>query len=191
MNRPLKRKLSLALLAYIDANKAGTPFADITLVSGASTTIAQEAAFDAGGDMGEITEPLPPYLAVDAVTVADPELPGVASFEVVLHLKTLATVEDEEGEPSTRADADAILRAVYDLVMTPPNDAAAFSDSNLECGALLTYANKPAGTDLRPTYRKPLHIYRMWHTTSPTLYDADTWHDQLVFAGHAQDMGSS
>ena len=191
MNRPLKRKLSLALLAYIDANKAGTPFADITLVSGSSTTIAQEAAFDAGGDVGEITEPLPPYLAVDAVTVADPELPSVASFEVVLHLKTLATVDDEEGEPSTRADADAILRAVYDLVMTPPNDAAAFSDSNLECGALLAYANKPEGTDTRPTFRKPLHIYRMWHTTSPTLYDADTWHDQLVFAGHAQDMDSA
>jgi len=191
MNRPLKRKLSLALLAYIDANKAGTPFADITLVSGASTTIAQESAFDAGTDMGEITEPLPPYLAVDAVTVADPELPGVASFEIVLHLKTLATVEDEEGAPSTRADADAILRAVYDLVMTPPNDAAAFSDSNLECGAFLSYANKPQGTDSRPTYRKPIHVYRMWHTTSPTIYDADTWHDQLVFAGHAQDMDSS
>jgi len=191
MNRPLKRKLSLALLAYIDANKAGTPFADITLVSGASTTIAQESAFDSGGDAGEITEPLPPYLAVDAVTVADPELPGVASFEIVLHLKTLATVEDEEGAPSTRADADAILRAVYDLVMTPPNNAAAFSDSNLECGALLAYANKPEGTDTRPTFRKPLHIYRMWHTTSPTIYDSDTWHDQLVFAGHAQDMDSS
>ena len=191
MNRPLKRKLSLAVLAYLEANKAGTPFADITLVSGASTTIAQEAAFDAGTDVGEVAEPLPPYLAVDAVAVADPELPGVASFEVVMHLKTLATVEDEEGAPSTRTDADAILRAVYDLVMTPPNDAAAFSDSNLECGAFLTYANKPAGADSRPTYRKPLHIYRMWHTTSPTLYDADAWHDQLVFAGHAQDMDSS
>lgn len=191
MNRPLKRKLSLAVLAYLEANKTGAPFADITLVSGASTTIAQEAAFDAGTDVGEVTEPLPPYLAVDAVAVADPELPGVASFEVVMHLKTLATVEDEEGAPSTRTDADAILRAVYDLVMAPPNDAAAFSDSNPECAALLTYANKPSGTDLRPTFRKPLHIYRMWHTTSPTLYDADAWHDQLVFAGHAQDMDSS
>lgn len=190
MNRPLKRKLSLALLAYINAHKAGTPFADITLVTGASTTLEQEAALDAGTDVGEVTEPLPPYLAVDAVAVADPDLPGAASFEVVLHLKTIATVEDEAGEPSTRFDADAILRAVYDLVMTPPNDAAPFSDSNLECGALRTYANKPEGTDTRDTFRKPLHVYRMWHTTSPTLYDTDAWHDQLVFAGHAQDMDS-
>jgi len=191
MNRPLKRKLSLAVLAYINANKTGTPFASLTLVSGASTTIAQEVAFDAGGDVGDVTEPVPPYLVVDAVAVADPYLPGVASFELMIHLKTLATVEDSDGDPSTRAEADDILRAVYDLIMTPTNDAAAFSDSNLECGALLTYANKPEGTDSRPTFRKPLHIYRMWHETAPTMYDTDAWHDQLVFAGHAQDMDSS
>lgn len=191
MNRPLKRKLSLAVLAYINANKTRTPFASLTLVSGASTTIAQEVAFDAGGDVGDVTEPVPPYLVVDAVAVADPNLAGVASFELMIHLKTLATVEDSDGDPSTRAEADDILRSIYDLLMTPPNDSAAFSDSNLECGALLTYANKPEGTDSRPTFRKPLHIYRMWYETAPTMYDTDAWHDQLVFAGHAQDMDSS
>lgn len=191
MNRPLKLKLSLAALAYLEANKTGTPFANITLVSGASTTIAQETAFDAGGGVGEVTEPNEPFLAVDAVTVADPDLPGVASFELVLHLKTLATVDDDAGDPSTRFDADAILRAVYDLLMKPTNDAAAFSDSNLECAFFATYANKPVGTDTRPTFRKPLHIYRMWHTASPTLYESDVWHDQLVFAGHAQDMDAT
>lgn len=191
MNRPLRRKLSLAALAYLEANKAGTPLSNITLVSGASTTIAQEAAFDAGGDVGEVTEPNPPLLAIEANTVADPELPGVVSFELVAHLKTYASIDDDGGEPSRRADADAILRAVYDLLMKPLNDAAAFSDSNLECGAFTAYANKPAGTDTRQTFRKPLHIYRMWHTTAPVLYEPDVWHDQLVFSGHAQDMDSA
>lgn len=191
MNRPLKRKLSLAALAYLETNKAGTPFANITLVSGASTTIDQEAAYDAGGDVGEVTEPDAPFLAIECNTVADPELPGVASFELVAHLKTYASIDDDEGAPSKRADTDSILRAVYDLLMKPLNDAAAFSDSNLECGAFIAYANKPQGTDARDSFRKPLHIYRMWHTTSPSLYEPDEWHDQIVFAGHAQDMDSA
>jgi hypothetical protein len=191
MNRPLKRKLSIAILAYLDARKAGTPFASLTLVTGASTTLAQEAAFDAAGSVGPVTEPEPPFLVCEVVTQADPELPGVVTFEAVLHLKTLAAVEDDAGAPSIRADADAILRAVYDLLMTPPNDALPFDDANLECAAFCAFASKPGGADTREVFRKPLHLYRMWHTTAPSLFDADIWHDQLIFAGHAQDMDAS
>lgn len=192
MNRPLKRKLALALLAWLDHNKTGKAYADITLVTGAGTTLAQEAAFDADAtDTGEIAEPLPPYLAIEVATLADPDLPGVVSFEAILHLKTLATVEDAEGEESSRFDADSILRDAYDVVMTPSNDAAAFADDNPETAAFRSFANKPVGTDIRATYRKPLHIYAMWHTQAPSLFDADSWHDQLIFAGHAQDMDNA
>lgn len=191
MNRPLKQKLALAAMAYINANKTGSPFASIQLVTGASTTLAQEAAYDAGGTFGEVTEPDPPYIAFNVVTLADPELPGVASFELVIHLKTYATVEDDEGEPGSRFEAESIIRAIYDLMMKPTNDAAAFSDSNLECAAFTAYANKPTGTDSRETFRKPLHVYRMWHTAAPSLFEQDEWHDQIVFAGHAQDMDAS
>lgn len=192
MNRPLKRKLTLALLAYLDSRKSGLAYADITLVTGAGTTLAQETAFDADAtETGEIAEPLPPYLAVEVLCQADPDLPGVVSFEAVLHVKTLATVENEEGEPSSRFDADAILRDAHNVLMTPTNDAAAFSDSNRECAAFCSYASKPGGSDTRPTFRKPLHVYDMWHTSSPSLFDGDAWHDQLVFAGVAQDMDNA
>lgn len=191
MNRPLKRKLANALLAWLNAQKSGKAYESLTLVTGASTTLAQEAAFDAGQDIGPVSEPEPPYLAVDVVTQADPDLPGVCSFEVVVHLKTLAAVDDGDGQPSSRFDADAILRDCYDVIMAPPDDSAPFADDNLECSAFQSFVNKPGGTDERETFRKPLHLYRMWHTTAPSLFDTDIWHDQLIFAGHAQDMDSS
>lgn len=185
MNRPLKRKLTNAVMAFLEAAKAGTPFAGITFVTGAGTTLAAEVAHDAETSALAVAEPLPPFLAIDANTQADPDLPGVAAFELVLHLKTDATAPDAD-----RLDTDAILRAIYDTLIAPPNDAAAFDDANKEFGALRTFINKP-GTDNRPTYRKPLHLYSMWHTTAPTLFDDENWHDQLVFAGHAQDMDDS
>ncbi|WP_395736277.1 hypothetical protein [Prosthecobacter sp.] len=190
INRPLKRKLANAVLAWLNARKEGTSYAEITLVTGASTTLEQEAAADAGADVGPVTEPEPPYIAVEVITQADPDLPGVCSFELVLHLKTLAAVEDDEGKPSSRFDADAILRDCYNVLMAPLNDSAPFDDSNLECSAFQAFVNKPEGTDARENFRKPLHLYRMWHTTAPSLFDTDTWHDQIIFAGHAQDMDS-
>lgn len=191
MNRPLKRKLALAILAFLDAHKTGKAYASLTLVTGASTTLAQEAALDAGGDVGAVTEPEPPYLACEVVTQADPDLPGVVSFEAILHLKTTAAIDDEEGAPSTRGETDAILRDCYDVMIAPADDAAAFTDANHEFAALLAFANKPAGTDAREVFRKPLHLYAVWHTSAPSLFDTDLWHDQLIFAGHAQDMDSA
>ncbi|WP_395753324.1 hypothetical protein [Prosthecobacter sp.] len=190
MNRPLKRKIAIAVLAWLNVKKTGKAYESLPLVTGASTTLAQEAAFDAGTDVGPVTEPDPPYLACEVVTQADPDLPGCVSFELVLHLKTLAAVDDGDGEPSSRFDADAILRDIYDVLMMPPDDDAPFDDANPECAAFRAFANKPEGTDARETFRKPLHIYGMWHTTTPSLFDTDIWHDQIIFAGHAQDMDS-
>ncbi len=182
MNRPLKRKLAIATMAYLDSRKTGMVYAGLTIVTGASTTLAQEIA-----GAGDVTEPPMPYAAVDVATVADPELPGVCAFELVVHLKTSST-DSEDGTPSTRFATDAMLRAIYDVLMTPTNDDAAFSDSNPETAAFRAFANKPQGTDSRPAYRTPLHIYDMRHTTAPSMFDSDNWHDQLVFAGVAQDM---
>lgn len=190
MNRPLKRKLALAILAWLDQHKAGKAFEALTMVTGSGTTLAQEAAFDAAGARAEVAEPAAPFLAVDVATVRDTDMPGVCSFEAVLHLKTLST-DGEEGEASSRFDADEILRDLYDVLVMPLNDGAAFSDANGECVALAVFANKPEGADTRPGYRVPLHLYGMWPTSEPSLFDGDQWHDQMVFSGHAQDMDSS
>lgn len=186
MNRPLKRKLENLLLAFLDANKSGTAFAAVTLVTGSGTTLAAEIARDDAATAVAVPEPQPPFLAISVLTQADPDLPGVASFEAVLHLKTDATAP-----ASDRLTTDAILRDIYNVMIRTADDDNPFSDSNHEFALLLTFANKPVGTDSRPTYLTPLHVYGIWHTQSPTLFDDENWHDQLVFAGHAQDMNSS
>jgi len=96
-----------------------------------------------------------------------------------------------DGDYRLEIPASGPLRDAYNVLMTPTDDNAAFSDTNPECAAVIAYASKPGGSDTRPTFRKPLHIYDLWHTTSPSLFDGDAWHDQLVFAGVAQDMDSS
>lgn len=194
MNRPLKRKLENLILAYLTAYQSGSAYAAITLVTSGGTTLADEIALDAGNTPSPTAEPEIPFCSINVITTADPALPGVASFEIILHLKTTATGGGDPGDAPTdhRNATDAILRALYDTLITPTDDNAAFTDTNKEFARLLTFANLPEDPedDDRPVYRKPLHLYAIWHTSSPTLQDDDAWHDQLIYAGHAQDMDS-
>lgn len=187
MNRPLKRKLENALLAWLDAHKTGTVLETLAIVSGHGTTLAAELAYDADpADKPAVTEPQTPYLAVFVQTRADPDLPNVASYEAVLHYKHDATAEAQ-----SRADADAVLRAAFDLITLPPDDDELAADANPECGAFRTFANidpDPQAADTRPACRRPLHVYALWPVAELTLFDDTHWHDQLTFAGHAQDI---
>lgn len=187
MNRPLKRKLEDAILAFLDANKTGTVFETLAIVSGHGTTLAAELAFDAdASDKPEVTEPAAPYLSVFVQTRADPDLPNAFTFEAVLHYKHDATAAAQ-----SRADADAVLRAAFDLITQPPDDAELADDANRECGAFLAFANidpAPEAADDRDACRKPLHVYGLWPTSELTMFDDTHWHDQISFAGHAQDI---
>lgn len=187
MNRPLKRKLENAVLAFLDAHKTGTAFATLSIVSGHGTTLAAEIAFDADADeKPDVTEPEMPYLAVFAQTRADPDLPNVSSFELVLHYKHDATASAQ-----SRADADAVLRDLFDVLTLPPDADELAADDNRECGAFLDFANidpDPEAEDERPALRAPLHVYGMWPVNEVTLFDDTAWHDQIAFAGHAQDI---
>lgn len=187
MNRPLKRKLENALLAFLDANKSGRPFETLTIVSGHATTLAAEIAYDADPDAKPVvTEPELPYLAVFVQTRADPDMPNVSTFEAVLHYKHDATAPDQ-----SRIDADELLRAVLDLITSPPDDAELTTDANRECGAFLAFANMPTDVeapDERPALRRPLQVDGMWPTAELTLFDGEQWHDQIALAGYAQDI---
>lgn len=187
MNRPLKRKLENAALAFLDANKSGTPLAELTIVSGHGTSLADEAALDANAAADlDVQEPEMPYLAVFAQTRADPQCAGCYSFELVCHYKHDATDAKQR-----RYDADEVLRAVLDVLTSPPDPEALTEDSNPECGALLAFANidpDPEAADTRPAYRRPLHIYGIWPTVENTLFDEIAWHDQISFAGDCQDF---
>lgn len=187
MNRPLKRKLEHAVLAWLDANKTGTVLASLVIVSGHGTTLAAEIALDAdAADKPPVEEPATPYLAVFVQTRADPDLPNVSSFELVLHYKHDATADAQ-----SRADADAVLRAALDLLTLPSNAANLADDANAECSALLAFANVPADpedADSRHTCRRPLHVYGCWPVSELTLFADTHWHDQIGFAGHAQDI---
>lgn len=189
MNRPLKRKLENAVLAFLDAHKTGTVFETLAIVSGHGTTLEAETAFDADADeKPPVTEPELPYLAVFAQTRADADLPNVSAFELVLHYKHDATAASQ-----SRVDADELLRAIADLITSPPDDSELAADDNRECGAFLAFANidpDPEAEDERPALRKPLHVYGMWPTAELTLFDDTAWHDQITFAGHAQDIDS-
>lgn len=197
MNRPLTRKLENAALAYLTANKTGTAFASLTMITSCGTTLEDEAAYDAGNKPAKPAEPDVPFLAVHATVKPDPDAPGCAAIEIIFHLKTAGiggenTEEDGSAPESTsRLETDAILRDLFDVIMRPTDDEAAFSDANPACAALLTFANKPGGSDTRQTYRKPLHIYGLWHTDSPQVNDGTHWHDQIVLSGHAQEMDES
>ena len=186
MNRPLRRKLENLVLAFLDTHKTGKAYADVTRVTGGGTTLADEIALDAGGTPEPTAEPSTPFLAVQVETTPDPDLPGVASVQIILHLKTDGTAEDAQ-----RNATDAILRDLLDVLIQPPDDNAAFTDANKEFAALRTFANKPGGSDTRPTYRKPLHVYNLWLQSMPNAFDGDHWHDQIILAGHAQDMDDS
>jgi hypothetical protein len=186
MNRPLKRKLENLAMKYLDANKTGKAYADISLVTSGGTTLADEVAIDAGSAASTTAEPSLPFIMCLATITPDSELPGVAAFELTVHLSTDAT-----GIASDRNGTDEILRDLYDVLIAPSNDAAAFDDSNKEFGALVTYANKPGGSDTRQTYRKPLHVYNMWLAGNATQSFDDCWHDQIILGGHAQDMDNS
>lgn len=187
MNRPLKRKLENSILAFLDAHKSGTVLESLAIVSGHGTTLAAELALDAdAADKPPVTEPETPYLAVFVQTRADPDLPNVSAFEAVLHYK-----HDGTGDTQSRADADAVLRAVFDLLTLPADDEALADDANRECGAFLAFANidpDPEAADTRDACRKPLHVYGLWPTSELTMFDDTHWHDQITFAGHAQDI---
>jgi hypothetical protein len=187
MNRPLKRKLENAVLAFLDAHKDGTPFEELTIVSGHGTSLANEIALDADSDAEiKVQEPEMPYLAVFAQTRADRDLPNCYAFEIVCHYKHDATDSKQR-----RYDADQILRAIADTLTSPPDEDELTEQSNAECGALLAFANidpNPEAADDRPAFRRPLHIYGMWPTAENTLFDDTAWHDQISFAGDAQDI---
>jgi len=187
MNRPLKRKLENAVLRWLDTNKAGTSYAAIPLYSSGGTTLADEAAIDANQQPQPTSEPPVPFIAVYCEIEIDPDLPGVAAVTVTAHLKTEGT-----GPSSDRNDADAVLRGVYDVLIRPPNDAAAFSDGNPEFGAFITFANLPddPAPDLREAYRTPLHVYDLSLGAFDTANDGDFWHDQVTITGTAQDMNN-
>lgn len=196
MNRPLARKLENSALAYLNANKTGTAFAALTMVTSCGTTLAQEAAYDSGTKPAKPSEPDVPFLAIHATVKPDIDAPGCGAVEIIFHLKTagIGGEGEEDGsfpDSSARMETDAILRDLFDVIMRPPNDEVAFSDSNPACAAFITYANKPGGSDTRETYRKPLHIYGLWHTDSPQVNDGTHWHDQIVLSGHAQEMDDS
>lgn len=186
MNRPLRRKLENLILAYLDANKTGKAFADITFTTGSGTTLADEIQMDAGTTPQGTAEPDVPFCAVFVTTQPDQDMPGVHTCTITLHLKTNGTAPAAE-----RLTTDAILRDLHDVLIAPPDDNAAFTDANPDFGALRTFANKPGGSDTRPTYRKPLHIYGLWLQDTASLNDDEFWHDQITLAGHAQDMDDS
>jgi hypothetical protein len=186
MNRPLRRKLENLVLAFLDHHKTGKAYASVTMTTGGGTTLADEIALDASTTPESTAEPGTPFLAVQVETTPDPDLPGVATAQIILHLKSDGTAEDAH-----RNATDAILRDLYDVLIQPPDDAAAFTDANKEFGALRVFANKPAGSDTRPTYRKPLHLYNAWLQSMPNAFDGDHWHDQIILTAHAQDMDES
>jgi hypothetical protein len=181
MNRPLKRKLELALMAFVDSVKSGTAYAAVPTFSSHGTTLAGEVA----STPPAVTEPTMPFIAVEATTTPDEELPGVVGFTLVIHLKTDAT---DSGK--SRMTADAIVRDLHNAIMESIDPDSAFSDSNRECEAFLVFANRPAAPaeDLRPVYRKPIHVYDMSHDSAETVFDGENWHDQLSYSGTAQDM---
>jgi hypothetical protein len=187
MNRPLRRKLENLVMKYLDTNKTGTAFESVSIVSSGGTTLADEAALDAGTSVGDTEEPSTPFIAVAVSTSADPHLPGVAQIEIVIHLKTDGTAEDKN-----RLQADTIIRDLYNEMIRTLDDDTAFSDSNIEFSKIMAFANLPtvAAEDARQDYRRPLHIYDIWHTDAPSVNDGEFWHDQLIFAGTAQDMDS-
>lgn len=189
MNLPLKRKLEHAILAWLDAGKEDTAFESLPLYCADGTTRAQELLHSAAPETvakPQPGEPEPPFLAVVAATQADPALAHTHSFEIVLHLQTDATLPD-----ASRLDTDAILRDLYQRVMESPDDTEIIGDGNQECGAFVSFANKPeAAEDTRDALRTPLHIYRMWPTSAPELFEGGQWSSQLIFAGHCQDMDS-
>lgn len=186
MNRPLRRKLENAVLKWLDSQKTGKAYADLTGYTSSGTTLADEAALDASTTPADTAEPVVPFFVCQVSCTPDPDLPGVAAVEIVLHLKTDGTVAG-----ANRLTTDAIIRDLYDVLIMPPNDAAAFDDANKEFAALRTFANKPGGSDTRQAYRTPLHIYNLWLTGTASLQDDEFWHDQILLGGHAQDMDDS
>lgn len=185
MNRPLKRKLENAVLAYLDANKTGTTIESLTIVSGHGTDLAAEIAIAADpAATPAVTEPDMPYLAIFVQTRAEPGMPNNFAYELVAHYKHDATAPDQ-----TRAAADDVLRDVHDLLTCPPTEADLTEDSNPEAGAFRAFANiVSVGSDTREVWRKPLHVYSLFPTSELTLFDEFAWHDQIAFAGHAQDI---
>jgi hypothetical protein len=179
--KPLRRKLALAVMAYLDSLAEDTALEGIPIYSGYGTTLEDE---DAGNP--PVSEPELPFLAVDCAITASDEIEHIYSYEVVVHLKT-----DGTDEGATRADADAILHDALAILSLPPDVELPPSDTNKPFSEFLDYANKPEGEDEREEYRRPLHIYDMWTLTQPTLFDkAKHWHDQLTFGGYCQDIDS-
>lgn len=185
MNRPIKRKIELAALAWLDANKAGTALAGLQMLTSNGTTLADELAFDASPASKPLTnEPQPPFLAVAATVEADDALAHVYSFKLTIHARVDAT--DETG---SRIDIDDILRDANNIIIEPVDADAPARDGNAECSAFLAYFAKPATSpDTRPSCCVPLAFYDVFQDGMADDNDGTIWDGQINFAGTAQDM---
>jgi hypothetical protein len=185
MNRPLRRKIELAALAWLEENKDETPLEGLAMVTADGTTLAAELAYDASPTARPPTiEPQPPFLAALATVEADPDLPHVYTYRLTLHVRTDAT-----NEAVSRADIDAILREAQAVMTQPINPAQVVGDGNREGGAFVAFTAKPqTPPDDRPTCIVPLAIYDLYATGAADENDETIWDGQLNFQGMAQDM---
>ena len=185
MNRPIRRKIELALISWLTSKAAGTALEDISMVTSSGTTLAAELAYDADSTaLPPSIEPAPPFLSVDAQVEADPDLPHVYRARVAVHVRVDAT-----NEAGSRVTIDAILRDAHNIITEPADTDEPTADDNRECGALLAYLTKPdTAPDTRSTVFTPLAVYDLW-TTGQADEDQDTiWDGQLHYEGTVQDM---
>lgn len=176
----LKIKLEHAAFAWLLAGATGSDYdgTDFYCSYGGKPT----------DDDGTVPPEQPPFpfVTIMAVTSPDDVLPGVAQFE--LRVMYHSDAQDSIGSRRSRM---AALEAMKARMLQPPDDDATWSDSNPEGGALLTFANKPVGTDSRDSWRVPLHIYRIEQQSDPSRMAERIFEDELVFIGTAQTMNSS
>jgi hypothetical protein len=179
--RTLTQRLSLAVIKFLDLNKAGTAYAAIPFYTGNGTTLAGEIAGNP-----PVPEPELPFFAVAATMTASEELPQVYDVEVTIHLKT-----DGEDPSATRQVAELALQDVKSVFRCPPDVEEPPSDDNPEFGMFFDFVNAPAvEPDERPNYITPIHVYDLREESAPTMFLDNIWHDQLSFIGIAQDMDS-
>ena len=185
MNRPIRRKIELAALAWLNINSTDTALEGLTMLTGNGTTLTDELAFDSSPASRPVTnEPQPPFLAASVTVEAEDALAHVYSFKLTLHVRTDAT-----DESASRTDIDDILRDANNIMTQPADADAVARDGNAECSAFLAYFAKPeTPPDTRPSCCVPIAFYDLTQDGAADDNDGTIWDGQINFTGYVQDM---
>jgi hypothetical protein len=179
--RTLDQRLSLAVMAFLDAHKEGTAFESVEIVSANGTNLVDEIA-----GITPVTEPELPFIAIGSDLTPDDELDGVYDSTLVIHLKT-----DGESPDASRLVTERIKQDLLSVFSQPVDLEEYVSDSNPLFGLFFEFANAPDELpDDRLEVLKPIHVYNVRHETSPVAFMENVWHDQHQFTVTLQQWDS-